>query len=259
MKLTFLIVLGIVLTIIFINTGISPASAQGQSASVAQLSASANVDTHSSENVSVTGAVPVVTTGSESVSNSNLYGSPTVLPATAAPLAQSVTAAAALNDFITPLKNGQPGQVVGVYVPQVLALKVAQQPANNLAYVNTSPGYATQFALAARYGVTGLLAHNYLSGALFSNLAVGQEVDVVYGDGLIRRYRVLILRHFQALNPTSPTSNFVDLDQKSGAQISYTDLFYQIYTGDRVVFQTCITANGNTSWGRLFVIATPIL
>ncbi len=184
---------------------------------------------------------------------------PAAQPVSGAPLERPAAAIPTLDDFVATLKNGQASQVVGVYVPEVLALKVAQQPANNLAYVNESLGYATQFGLAAQYGTIGLLAHNYLSGALFFNLSAGQEVDVIYGDGSMRSYTILILRRFQALSPRDPASNFVDLDDNSGAQISNADVFQQIYAeGDRVVFQTCINANGNPSWGRLFVIATPI-
>ena len=186
---------------------------------------------------------------------------PVALPITGgAPVAveQSAAAIPTLDNFAATVKSGQPGQVVGVYVPKVLALRVAQQPANNPAYVTRTRDYATQFSLAAKYGTTALLAHNYLSGALFFNLSAGQEVDIIYGDGAIRRYRISTLRHFQALSPADLYSDFVDLDN-GGAQLSTPDLFYQIYAGgDRVVFQTCIKAQGNASWGRLFVIATPI-
>lgn len=164
-----------------------------------------------------------------------------------------------LGDFVATLRNGRAEELVGVYVPQILALNVARQPTNDPVYVNQSAGYVTQFRLASQFGTTGLLAHNYLSGALFFNLSAGQEVDVIYGDGMIRRYSIAMLRHFQALTPTDPDSHFVDLDNNGIAPLSNTDLFYQIYArGDRVVFQTCINANGNSSWGRLFVIATPI-
>jgi hypothetical protein len=79
----------------------------------------------------------------------------------------------------------------------------------------------------------------------------------VNGDGAIRRYVVTNIRRFQALNPSSLYSNFVDLEN-GGAQLSSTDLFNQVYAGgNKVVFQTCIYGNGNWSWGRLFVTATP--
>jgi len=161
-----------------------------------------------------------------------------------------------LDTFIATIKNGQPEQVVGVYVSEVLALKVVQQSANDPAYVTRTIGYATQFGPAAKYGAIGLLAHNDRSGGLFFNLLAGQEVDIIYGDGAIRHYTISTFRHFQALRPTDPYSNFVDLDL-GGQQVLNANLFDQIYGGDRVVFQTCISAYGNRSWGRLFVIATP--
>jgi hypothetical protein len=237
MKLTLSILSWIFLPVIILSAGIVLEAGQDHPAPVSQVSPALHTITRSND----------------------LNHNSAILPVTGGPLEQHTAAIPTLDNFVAVVKNGQAGQVVGVYVPKVLALSVAQQPASKPAYVNTIPGYATQFGLAAQYGTTGLLAHNYLSGALFFNLSTGQEVDVIYGDGSIRRYSILIIRHFRALSPTNPASNFVDLDNNSGVQLSSSDLFYQIYAkGDRVVFQTCITANGNTSWGRLFVIATPI-
>ena len=184
---------------------------------------------------------------------------PAAVPAGIVPMAPVAANIPSLVDFAATLNTDGAKQVVGVYVPYVLALKVAQQPANDPAYVGTISGYVTQFSLATLYGTTGLLAHNYLAGALFVTLSAGQEVDLIYGDRSIQRYSISILRHFQALRPTDFTSDFVDLDSQNHTQISNADLFHQIYAqGNRVVFQTCITVNGDTSWGRLFVIATPI-
>ena len=166
------------------------------------------------------------------------------------------TAIPSLDQFSAALNKGQANVVAGVYAPELFALRVVKQVADNPGYVSPMNGTVTQFGMATQYGTTGLLAHNYLSGAYFSKLALGQEIDIVNGDGTIRRYAVTNIRRFQALNPSSPYSNFVDLEN-SGAQLSSTDLFNQIYAGGKVVFQTCINANGNWSWGRLFVTATP--
>ena len=70
-----------------------------------------------------------------------------------------------------------------MYIPDVLALPVVQQPAGDAGYVSDHDNEATQFAMASQYGNIGLLAHNYLSGRLFSRLAIGEEVRLVYGDG----------------------------------------------------------------------------
>jgi hypothetical protein len=102
----------------------------------------------------------------------------------------------------------------------------------------------------------GLLAHNNLSGRLFSKLAVGQEVRLVYGDGKVEYFVIKQISKYQALQPTSPYSSFRDLtnDEKLTAE----QLFNKVYRGDRhVTFQTCIEASGNLSWGRLFVVAQP--
>lgn len=163
-----------------------------------------------------------------------------------------------LSEFIRRVKNDQAGIVVGVYVPRVLALPVFGQPETNPVYVTSTPNSVTQFIAAARSGTIGLLAHNYLSGELFFKLSIGQEVHIVYGDGAVRRYLVSVTRRFQALSPEDPYSTFVDLDH-DGVQLSSTLVFQQIYAGgDKVVFQTCIQADGDPSWGRLFVIATPV-
>lgn len=162
----------------------------------------------------------------------------------------------AFGDFVASVQDGQ-ALVRGVYVPDVLTLPVVQQPAGDAGYVSDLPGAATQFRFAAQFDVVGLLAHNYLAGAIFSELAAGHEVRIVYGDGRVDYYVVSKIYRFQALSPDSPTSNFVDLD--SGEFYTAAQLFGLVYQGgDHVTFQTCIWRDGNASWGRLFVIALPV-
>ncbi|MCL4489203.1 MAG: hypothetical protein M1570_13885 [Chloroflexi bacterium] len=186
---------------------------------------------------------------------------PATVPATgnsAQTVAPANSAVASLDAFAGQVHNGQSSSVTGVYVPNVLALKVLQQPGNNPNYISVMRGTATQFGLAAQAGTIGLLAHNYSSGELFSGLVVGQEVDIIYGDGALRRYRISTVRHFQAVSPMDPYSNLVDLDG-GNVQRSSSDVFNQVYgAGNAVVFQTCIKADGNSSWGRLFVTAAPV-
>ncbi|PKO01107.1 MAG: hypothetical protein CVU42_01280 [Chloroflexi bacterium HGW-Chloroflexi-4] len=160
-----------------------------------------------------------------------------------------------MDTFIENLKNGNAGQVVGVYVEDVLSLRVVQQPSSDAAYVSSVPNTATYFAMVRNItGNTGLLAHNYLAGAYFFNLRSGQSVTLIYGDGTTDEYVVSYAEEFQALSPNSPTSNFVNLG--SGETLSSTDLFYRVYSGGtRTTFQTCIAQGNEDSWGRLFVIA----
>jgi hypothetical protein len=201
-------------------------------------------------------AALVITTSAFSTSATVL------IPVTDAPVTGAVVQPTAsilsLDQFSTALNSGKADVIVGVYAANTFALRVVNQVMNNPAYVSPMNGTVTQFGTATQYGTTGLLAHNYLSGAYFSKLALGQEIDIVNGDGAVRRYVVTNIRHFQALDSSSPYSNFVDVEN-GGAQLSSTELFNQTYTGgNKVIFQTCINANGNGSWGRLFVTATPM-
>jgi hypothetical protein len=154
------------------------------------------------------------------------------------------------------VQNGEAETLRGVFVPNVLALPVSQQPADDHYYVSNRNGEATQFSIAAQYGNIGLLAHNNLSGRFFSKLAAGQEVRLVYGDGRVEYFVIKDILRFQALQPESITSVFRNLDKAE--MLSAGEMFNRAYIGtSRVVFQTCIEAEGHASWGRLFVIAMP--
>jgi hypothetical protein len=57
---------------------------------------------------------------------------------------------------------------------------------------------------------------------------------------------------YQALKPNSPYSTFRDLSNDEN--LTAEQVFKKVYTGERrVKFQTCIEANGVSTWGRLFV------
>lgn len=176
-----------------------------------------------------------------------------------APVEAATNEAAALpsfEKFVTAVTNGKANVVTGVYVPGVMALRVKQQPAGNAAYVSSAAGVATQFGMAADMGITGLLAHNFAAGKSFSALAAGNEVYVVYGDGSTKKYIVSGVYQYQAVDPSNPYGDLVDLS--TGVQMPVADVFNAVYSGDEhVTFQTCIAKNGNASWGRLFIVATP--
>ena len=158
--------------------------------------------------------------------------------------------------FINLVENGNVGILSGVYIPDVLALPVVQQPAGDDGYVSGRNDEATQFAMASQYGNIGLLAHNYLSGQLFSRLEAGEEVRLVYGDGKVEYFVITEVLRYQALEPTSPWSSFRNLENDD--ILSTEQMFTRAYAGERhVTFQTCIESQGNASWGRLFVIAEP--
>lgn len=162
----------------------------------------------------------------------------------------------AFAEFSKSVQNNKANDLRGVYVPGVLALPVVQQPSNNASYVSNRDGEATQFRMASQFGNIGLLAHNHLSGRFFSQLAVGQEVRLVYGDGKVETFIVAEVLKYQALQPNSPYSEFRSLDDNK--TLTAEQMFKRVYFGDRhVTFQTCIEKDGSLSWGRLFVIAIP--
>ena len=143
-----------------------------------------------------------------------------------------------------------------MYVDKVLALPIVQQPSGNAGYVSNTDGEATQFRMASQFGSIGLLAHNLLSGKSFSALTTGQEVRLVYGDGHIEYFVIKEVLRYQALQPNSPYSSFKNLTKDE--TLTAEQMFKRVYFGDRhLTFQTCIEAEGNLSWGRLFVIAVP--
>ncbi len=165
--------------------------------------------------------------------------------------------AAVVRSFITPLLNGQADEVVGVIAPGQFSLPVRQQPAGQPEYVDRENNILTEFSLPRKYGSTGLLAHNYLSGNLFFKIKENQDILLVYGDGRLEHYRVSRIASFQALKPNSPFSDFVDLSSTDGSRLTSADLFNRIYTTEhQLVLQTCIDAYGEPSWGRLFITAS---
>lgn len=167
-------------------------------------------------------------------------------------------AAAAFNAFIASVTSGETSQVTGIYVDGVLANAVVGQPSSNPAYVSEAANVLTHFEMAAQYGSQAFLAHNFLAGASFSQLSIGQIITLVYGNGSTADFQIQTILRYQALSPTSTQSRFVDLG--NGSELSASELFYTVYNSDNpVVLQTCIENQGDISWGRLFVQATPIL
>jgi len=161
----------------------------------------------------------------------------------------------AAQEGLPPEDGGQP--LIRVKAEGVFSLPVVQQPANNPGYVASLPSTLTQFALAGRYGTTALMAHNHQAGAEFFKLQPGDRVDLQLKNHGKESYWVTSIRTFQAVNPTSPYSDFIDLE--NGNRLSASELFLAVYgPGDRLVFQTCLAKNGDQSWGRYFVIALPI-
>ncbi|WKZ36610.1 MAG: sortase [Anaerolineales bacterium] len=164
----------------------------------------------------------------------------------------------ALSDFIQAVSNGDEHSLRGIYVSGLMAFPVIQQPKGNPGYVSSIDSVITQFGMAAETGNVGLLAHNYLAGSMFSGLKPGDAITLVYGNGRTQSFVVESILQYQALKPLSPYSNFKDLETQN--LLTAEQLFNKVYRGEyHLTLQTCIENEGNLSWGRLFVIAKPVV
>ncbi|MCH7664254.1 MAG: hypothetical protein IH859_10360 [Chloroflexi bacterium] len=182
-----------------------------------------------------------------------------ILQAAARADAEAAAAFAELEEFIASVTNGYASLITGVYVPNVLALPIFQQPSGDPGHITMQEGAATQFGMASDFGAIGILAHNFLVGNQFFSLEEGMEVYIIYGDGSYSVYQITEIRRFQALQPNSPYSSFLDLDNDN-APLSVAQLFDQIYNQPgNVIFQTCINFGGISTWGRIFISAEPII
>jgi len=160
------------------------------------------------------------------------------------------------SDFSISVQNGDAKALRGVYVPNVLALSIVQQPSNNPGFLSQKTDDVTQFRLAQKYGTVGLVAHNYLAGKYFLNLQENDEVRLIYGDGHVDTFVVTEVLQYQALQPNSIYSSFRDVN--TNETLTVGKMFKRVFVSNgHVTFQTCLENNGLSTWGRLFVIAIP--
>lgn len=160
----------------------------------------------------------------------------------------------ALMAIPTPAQAASPTLPVTVSVEGLFTLTVRTQPAGQPGYVSRAREAVTLFGMAYQYGTTALLAHADLVGDKFTRLVPGTHLRVAYGDGSTRHYQVKTQRRFKATRPTDPYSRFIDLE--TGRELDGDTLFRQVYMNEGgLVLQTCLAAEGNPAWGRLFVIA----
>ncbi|NIW47239.1 MAG: hypothetical protein GWN30_21570 [Gammaproteobacteria bacterium] len=162
-----------------------------------------------------------------------------------------------MRNFIREVYTGDASTITGIYVHEEFSLNVSQQPSGSPGYISPNENTATEFKMARDYGSIGMLAHNYLAGDLFFQLEHGQVIYLVFGDGMVQPYTILNVLRYQALQPNSPYSNFLNLDNTE-EYLSAADLFYKVYDqDDALILQTCIENQGIDTWGRLFIIAVP--
>jgi hypothetical protein len=157
-------------------------------------------------------------------------------------------------EFKQQVTTGEENIITGIYIEDLFAFPVIQQPAGKPTFVSGVDQELTQFSLATSYGSLGFLAHNTLAGVEFFRITIDNLIYVIYGDGYHATYRVFGIRRFQAVTPSSPYSFFIDL--LDGSTLTALDLFEETYkVPGNLILQTCIAQNEEDNWGRLFIIA----
>jgi hypothetical protein len=108
-----------------------------------------------------------------------------------------------VRQFAELLYTDEAGLIRGVYVEDKFAFPVIQQPEGKDLFVSSKLGRVTQFNLAAQNGITGLLAHNFLSGKEFYEIETGDTIWIIYGDKELASDQVTSIRSYQKLiHPT---------------------------------------------------------
>jgi hypothetical protein len=162
-----------------------------------------------------------------------------------------------LHEVTQEIERSETSPLRSVTFEDSLILPIVQQPVGKPNYVSANNGEVTQFYSAAKYGNIGLLAHNFLSGKSFSHLTIGQRVRLGYADGKTENFIITEILRYQALQPKDPLSSFQNLNHKDEV-LTVSEMFQRVYAGTHhITLQTCIAKNGISSWGRLFVVATP--
>lgn len=146
----------------------------------------------------------------------------------------------------------------GIFVPGLMAFEIVTQPPGQYTYVSDRARVVTQFQSALNYGVTGLLAHDYLAGRRFAHLRLGQDIHLRDRSGASTRYRVAEIARFRRLQPRNPASDLVSLP--GGARLTCEQVFDRFYTGPhRLTLQTCLSLFGLLTYGLIFITALPVI
>lgn len=163
------------------------------------------------------------------------------LPATGISVPQAAAPAAQM--------NAGGSQVASVTVTEKFSYPVVHSG-------NSAPssGGLGQYAYASQKGSLGFIAHNYLAGHSFFALEMGDTVTVTYNGGKQETFKVVNALRYQATNPNDFSAPFLN---DNGKKLSALQVFKQAYRKNWVTFQTCITQDGTSTWGLLFVQAKP--
>jgi hypothetical protein len=145
-----------------------------------------------------------------------------------------------------------------IYAKGKFNLEIVEQGNKGGSYVSSNPDVLTFFSLSKKFGSIGLVAHNFLSGEEFYELEEGDIIHIKNGSSEIHAFRVSESLSYQAIEPKSVRSDFVDLE--TGEFLNTKELFMRTYgRSGKLILQTCIERDGNYEWGRYFIIAESII
>lgn len=148
-------------------------------------------------------------------------------------------------------KGGGGKSAVRVAVDGVFSYPVVQSGSK----VPNQGGVLGQYSVAKNKNNIGLLGHNYLSGGAFFALAPGMHVTVQLSNGKTQTYEIYNVLRFKATDPNDFSKPFLDM---SGKEYKAKQVFRMGYRKGQLTFQTCITAEGSSTWGVMFIQAKPI-
>jgi len=144
-----------------------------------------------------------------------------------------------------------------IYAKGKFNFEIVEQGNKGKSYVSSNPDVLTFFSLSKEFGSIGLVAHNFLTGDEFYKLEQGDIIHIKNGSGEIHAFRVSESLSYQAIEPESVRSDFIDLE--TGNSLNYKELFMRTYgQSGYLILQTCIEKDGNYEWGRYFIIAESI-
>lgn len=163
-----------------------------------------------------------------------------------------------LDRFLLHVVTGDPRQITGLFIPGYGGFYVVQPPDGKDGSVSPVQGVLTQFKRPGSQGVIGLIAHNYSAGKWFTGFSPGDEFYVLYGDGRYDIYQFKESIQYRAINGKNVYSDFVDLS--SGQRLNVDQVYNRVYSGKpHLTLQTCIQEDDDLTWGRMFIIAEPVV
>lgn len=139
----------------------------------------------------------------------------------------------------------------------LFTFSIVQQPTGYYSYVSDAPNTLTQHSQTCCESI-GLLAHNTEAGALFDLIQVGDKIKLTYLDH-VEYWETSQIYETRAVSPFSVMTNLQDLN--TGEIYDFVPFSNSIYWSNtpKLVLQTCIEHEGNLNWGRLFIVAVPIV